>query len=179
MKKKFKHLNYLVIIFCIQFIACGNNNRSNNRSNTNQQANTPPSMEKSGGWTFFYKQDLGTSHIINDKCSYLCGSSVSCNFMQSSSGEIWFSSPDASCKSEIKYTYDANIGLLNITEIISGKSYSSSSMNYDNCYDVFKGKYKWEKRDELVGFRFYSLSNPNLSLYCSFGNCSNYYIGIY
>jgi hypothetical protein len=37
MKNNFKHLNYLVIIFCIQFIACGNNNRSNNGSNTNQQ----------------------------------------------------------------------------------------------------------------------------------------------
>jgi hypothetical protein len=39
MKNNFKHLNYLVIIFCFQFIACSNNNRSNNGSNTNQQVN--------------------------------------------------------------------------------------------------------------------------------------------
>jgi hypothetical protein len=37
MKKSFKYLNYLVIIFCIQFIACRNNNKSNNGANTNQQ----------------------------------------------------------------------------------------------------------------------------------------------
>lgn len=128
--------------------------------------NNPSSLQKTGSWTFHYSQNIDSSNIINDKCSYLCGNTVSCNFTKANQGEIWFSSPDTSCKSVIKYTYNTTTGMLNITEIISGKSYSSTVMNDNDCYDVFIGNYKWEQREKSVGFRFYSLANPNLSLFC-------------
>ncbi len=135
-------------------------------------SNAPTTMEKSVNWTFLYKQDSGTLHIINDNCSSLYKKNVSCSFTQPNYGEIWLTKTGDSCKSAIEYKYDADNGLLNIIEIVFGKSNSSPNMNYDVCFYLFKGKYKWEKRDELLGFRFYSLSNPNLSLYCEYGNCS-------